>query len=141
MRLGFYSEIARRDIVQIRNLISNAGISSYPREIRECRQHLIELKGYDFIISSSDFFSASTFRDLLFHVQEHHMTLSVLADFCKDHNLNFLGFDIDSDVKHLYNNRFSNDPAATNLDNWHIYETEHPDTFLGMYQFWIQKTQ
>ena len=141
MRLGFYSEIARRDIVQVRNLISNAGISSSPQEIRDCRQHLIELKDYDFITSSSDFFSASTFRDLLFHVQEHRMTLSALANFCKDHSLNFLGFDIDSNVKRLYRSRFSNDPAATNLDNWHIYEVEHPGIFLGMYQFWIQKTQ
>ena len=140
MRLGFYSEIARQDIVQVRNLISNAGIGSSPREIRDCRQHLIELKDYNFITSSSDFFSASTFRDLLFHVQEHRMTLSALANFCKDHSLNFLGFDIDSNVKRLYRSRFSNDPAATDLNNWHIYEAEHPDTFLGMYHFWIQKT-
>ena len=83
MRLGFYSEIARQDIVQVRNLISNAGIGSSPREIRDCRQHLIELKDYNFITSSSDFFSASTFRDLLFHVQEHRMTLSALANFCE----------------------------------------------------------
>lgn len=140
MRLGFYSEIARRDIVRVQNLISKAGISSSPREIRNCRQHLIELKDYDFITNSSDFFSTSTFRDLLFHVQEHRMSLPVLADFCKDHDLNFLGFDIDSSVKRSYSTRFSTDLAATDLNNWHIYETEHPDIFLGMYHFWIQKT-
>jgi 2-polyprenyl-3-methyl-5-hydroxy-6-metoxy-1,4-benzoquinol methylase len=143
MKLGFYSELARRDIVRVRDLISKAGIGSSPREIRYCRKHLLELKNlkdYSFTTSSSDFFSASTFRDLLFHVQEHRMTLPVLANFCKDHNMNFLGFEIDSSVKNSYTNRFSNDPSATDLYNWHIYEREHPDTFLGMYHFWIQKT-
>ena len=144
MKLGFYSELARRDILRVRDLISKAGIGSSPREIRAYRKHLLELKnlkGYGFTTNSSDFFSASTFRDLLFHVQEHRMTLPVLANFCKDHNLNFLGFEIDSSVKNSYTSRFSNDPSATDLDNWHIYEKEHPDIFLGMYHFWIQKTQ
>jgi hypothetical protein len=25
------------------------------------------------------------------------------------------------------------------LDRWHAFETEKPDTFVGMYQFWVQK--
>ena len=25
------------------------------------------------------------------------------------------------------------------LDNWHVFETENPLTFLNMYQFWLQK--
>jgi hypothetical protein len=25
------------------------------------------------------------------------------------------------------------------LDRWHALETEKPDTFAGMYQFWVQK--
>jgi hypothetical protein len=25
------------------------------------------------------------------------------------------------------------------LDRWHAFETERPDTFAGMYQFWLQK--
>jgi hypothetical protein len=28
---------------------------------------------------------------------------------------------------------------ATDLDRWHAYETEAPDTFVAMYQFQIQK--
>ena len=22
---------------------------------------------------------------------------------------------------------------------WQLFESEHPDTFFGMYQFWVQK--
>jgi hypothetical protein len=66
------------------------------------------------------------------------MNLKILADFLKDHDLNFLGFDLSSSVIRAYKTRFPNDPSATNLDQWHIYEEENPNTFIGMYQFWIQ---
>ena len=69
------------------------------------------------------------------------MNLKILADFFKDHDLNFLGFEFSSPVIRAYKNRFPNDPSATNLDQWHIYEEENPNTFIGMYQFWIQKSE
>ena len=142
MRLGFYSEIARRDIVRVRNFISKQGIGSSANEIRFLRNQLkvlSESQDFGFAIRSSDFFSTSTCRDLLFHVQEYRMSLPLLAKFFQDHDLRFLGFDIDSSVKRSYKQRFPNDPTATDLNNWHIYELENPDTFTAMYQFWIQK--
>ena len=93
MKLGFYSEIARRDIVKVRNLISSAGIGSSSQDIRGYRKHLLGLKNskdYGFATISSDFFSTSACRDLLFHVQEHRMNLRTLDRFFKDHDLNFL---------------------------------------------------
>ena len=142
MALGFYSKIARRDIVTVRDMIAKEGVGSSAQEIRAYRKHLLEVKdtdGFGFATSSSDFFSTSACRDLLFHVQEHRMTLPVLSDFFKENDLNFLGFEIDSSVTRSYKNRFPNDPSATDLSNWHIYEEENPDTFKSMYQFWIQK--
>jgi 2-polyprenyl-3-methyl-5-hydroxy-6-metoxy-1,4-benzoquinol methylase len=142
MRLGFYSELARRDIVRVRNLISSVGIGSSSQEIRGYRKDLLESKNsenYGFVTSSSDFFSTSACRDMLFHVQEHRMNLPTLDRFFKDHDLTLLGFEIDSSVIRAYKNRFPNDLSATNLDQWHIYEEENPNTFIGMYQFWIQK--
>jgi hypothetical protein len=38
-----------------------------------------------------------------------------------------------------YRRRFPDDPTMVNLDRWHAYEQEQPDTFAGMYQFWIAK--
>ena len=38
-----------------------------------------------------------------------------------------------------YRGRFPDDPAMTDFDNWHVFETENPLTFLNMYQFWLQK--
>jgi len=25
------------------------------------------------------------------------------------------------------------------LDKWHVFETENPKTFFGLYQLWLQK--
>ena len=142
MRLGFYSEIARRDIVRVRNLISSAGIGSSSQDIRDYRKDLLGLKkseNYGFATGNSDFFSTSECRDLLFHVQEHRMSLLTLEKYIKDNELTFLGFEIDSSVIQAYKKRFSNDKSATNLEQWHIYEEENPDTFIGMYQFYVQR--
>jgi hypothetical protein len=38
-----------------------------------------------------------------------------------------------------YRARFPDDPAAVNLDHWQQFEADNPDTFAGMYQFWVQK--
>ena len=142
MKLGFYSEVARRNIVKVRTHIAERGYGATANEIRRCRQDLVDLgKSADFgtTFKLSDFFSVSNCRDLLFHVQEHRMTLVSIDAFLRENNLVFLGFEIAPHILHAYKRRFPDDHAATNLSQWQIFESENPDTFLGMYQFWIQK--
>jgi tetratricopeptide (TPR) repeat protein/2-polyprenyl-3-methyl-5-hydroxy-6-metoxy-1,4-benzoquinol methylase len=142
MNLGLYSELARRNIVKARNLISQKGYGATPNEIRECRQYLRQIDSVDNLgnaIRASDFYSISTCRDLLFHAHEQRMTLDAIAKFLGENNLTFLGFEIDPSIIRSYKLRFPGDRAATNLDQWQIYESENPDTFFEMYQFWIQK--
>jgi hypothetical protein len=38
-----------------------------------------------------------------------------------------------------YRNLFGGDHLMRDLDRWHALESERPDTFAGMYQFWVQK--
>jgi hypothetical protein len=87
-----------------------------------------------------DFFTTSTCRDLLFHVQEHRLTLAEIDGFLAAHHLRLLGFLLEDAVLAAYRRRFPDDPGAVNLDYWQAYEKDHPDTFSGMYQFWLQKT-
>ena len=144
MKLGFYSEIARRDIVRARAIIAERGYDSSAEGIRRCRQDLLELHkhmGLGLAVDASDFFSTSSCRDLLFHVQEHRVNLPDIATFLDRHGLRLLGFEIDKEVLDRYHQRFPDDEAATNLHNWDIFEKENPDTFSGMYQFWVQKTE
>jgi len=142
MKLGFYSESARRNIVRIRDIIARRGYGSTAEDIRRCRQELIHLderEDFGNTVRSPDFFSSSACRDLLFHVQEHRMTLPDISAFLSKNALRFLGFEIDANILSAYRKRFPEDDAATDLKLWHRFESEHPDTFSGMYQFWIQK--
>ena len=142
MKLGFYSELARRDIVRVREQIAQRGYAATPEGIRQCRQELVDSYGdgqWGRVTKSSDFFSTSTCRDLLFHVQEHRTTLTAIAAFLQAHGLKFLGFELDPHIVNAYRSRFPKDSAATDLAQWQLFEHGNPDVFFNMYQFWVQK--
>jgi tetratricopeptide (TPR) repeat protein/2-polyprenyl-3-methyl-5-hydroxy-6-metoxy-1,4-benzoquinol methylase len=143
MKLGFYSEVARCSIGKARAVIAEQGYTATTaNEIRECRQYLMgtdKQTDFEAITRSFDFFTTSACRDLLFHAKEHCLTLSRIEEFCHEHNLTFLGFEIDPAVLHAYRDRFPDDRAGTNLRQWQIFENENPHTFFSMYEFWTQK--
>ena len=95
LKIGLYSERARQEVVQCRELISMEGKPVDAKVIREFRQKILrntlgmEMKD---IISSPDFYNLSGCRDLLFHVQEHRFNPLQLEEICIDLNLDFLGF-------------------------------------------------
>ena len=137
MRLGFYSEIARRHVVKAREIIAAHGYASTPDDIRRFRQDAsVDLQ---WLRDSGDFYATSDCRDLLFHVQEHRLTLGQIESFLGESGLHFIGFNLDARVLHQYRARFTDDPTSTNLRNWARFEADNPDTFAGMYQFWIQQ--
>ncbi|MCC7186907.1 MAG: class I SAM-dependent methyltransferase, partial [Acidobacteria bacterium] len=139
MRLGFYSATARRHITRARQRISAAGYGATPADIRRCRQHLrqIEAAEQTGVVSLGDFYSTSNCRDLLLHVQEHCLTLDAIATFLQQNDLAFLGFLLEAPVLQAYRQRFPDDSHCTDLHCWAHFERENPDTFIGMYQFWI----
>jgi len=142
MRIGLYSELARQDIVKARKLVAARGYRATAEDIRRARQELIAVAAEQqllFVRDSWDFFSISECRDLLFHVQEHRMTLPQIAAFLAAQKLHFLGFELAEPLWLAYGARFPADPARTDLDNWHRFENENPRSFQGMYQFWVQK--
>jgi tetratricopeptide (TPR) repeat protein/SAM-dependent methyltransferase len=142
MGLGFYSELARRHVVKTREMIAARGYASTPEDIRRFRQDLaaqdlsVELQ---WLSEIPDFYSTSECRDLLFHVREHRLTLGQIESFLAEFGLHFIGFELDPRVLHQYRVRFADDPSGTNLRNWAGFEADNPDTFVGMYRFWIQK--
>jgi 2-polyprenyl-3-methyl-5-hydroxy-6-metoxy-1,4-benzoquinol methylase len=143
MKLGFYSQTARKNINHLREFIKTEGFGNTPDAIRACRQNLIEHSqssdiGDIFLLR--DFYSTSACRDLLFHVQEHQLTLPEIEAFLQSHGLKFIGFETDANTHDAYRQQFPDDPAETNLSNWHQFEQDHPNTFISMYQFWLQKT-
>jgi 2-polyprenyl-3-methyl-5-hydroxy-6-metoxy-1,4-benzoquinol methylase len=139
MHLGLYSEAGRRDVWAARKLIADRGFGSTPDEIRRCRQELLETPLAS-VTRFTDFFTTSECRDLLFHVQEARLSIPMLKAFITKHGLKFLGFEFGLPALQRYRGQFTSSGWAwTDLDRWHAFESENPDTFSGMYQFWIQK--
>jgi hypothetical protein len=139
MHVGLYSELARRDIVAARAFIAERGYRSTADDIRRCRQELLK-SSLKSVARAGDFFSTSECRDLLFHVQESRMTIPQIKSFLVENGLRFIGFEFAPRVLQQYRVAFGSDSALRDLDRWHAYETERPDTFAGMYQFWVQKS-
>jgi Tfp pilus assembly protein PilF/SAM-dependent methyltransferase len=142
MRLGFYSECARQTVVAARSVIADHGYGANAADIRRCREHLISAEDgrrFKQLTASSDFYGTSECRDLLFHVQEHRFTLPQIKDILKEFGLDFIGFDLEHHVMKKYHERFPDDTSRTNLDYWNVFEAENPNTFVGMYQFFVQK--
>ena len=140
MRIGLYSELARRHVVRARELARS--FAATPQDIRRFRAR-VRASGDDDMIArlerSEDFFSVSGCRDLMFHVQEHRFTLPRIASMIDELGLDFLGFELrDPTVSASYRSRFAEDPERRNLARWHAYEEEFPDTFSKMYQFWVR---
>jgi tetratricopeptide (TPR) repeat protein/SAM-dependent methyltransferase len=142
MVVALYSELARADIAEARRIIAERGYQANVEDIRRFRREVLSagaVPPWTSIATYSDFFSTGSCRDLLFHVQEHRLTLPQIRAFLEENDLAFLGFEIDAAVLGRYGTKFPGEGAATDLDLWHVFETENPKTFAGMYQFWIQK--
>jgi SAM-dependent methyltransferase len=139
MRVGLYSELARRDIVTAREFIERQGIAPTLDGIRRARMEIMASPLRN-VTRFGDFFSTSECRDMLFHVQERRFTLPELKAFFAENNLRFVGFVLPPAVRERYHAQFRAAGAPmSDLNLWHKIESEHPDVFTGMYQFWVQK--
>jgi SAM-dependent methyltransferase len=141
MRIGLYSELGRRDIPKIRDEISrsNVDITSHD-DIKSFRNTIIssgEEHHKQILDHNTSFYSMSMLRDLLFHVQEHHVSLPQIEDSLSSLGLMFCGFEDSFTVQQFKESYIDND--LYDLNKWVLFEKEHPEWFAGIYQFWCQK--
>jgi hypothetical protein len=142
MRIGLYSEQARRVIVEARAHIAARGYRATADDIRRCRQDIFrEAAQWKMLIGANDFYSMSGCRDLLFNVMEHRFTIPEIAAFLNDNELSFLAFEPfdDSTVIEKFRKQFAGAADEADLDQWHRFEADHPETFWGMYIFTAAK--
>jgi SAM-dependent methyltransferase len=140
MTVGLYSELARADIVAARAFIAAEGFPPTPDGIRRCRQTMLAHPRFKAFARLGDFYSTSDCRDLLFHAQECRLTIPQIQDFLAAQQLTFIGFEFAPQTVQALRAAFAQaGRSINNLDHWHAYETEHPDTFRAMYQFAVQK--
>ena len=127
MRVGLYSELARRHVVRARELIAASGFRPTPAGIRACRAAILARQDDPLlarVARGEDFYSLSGCRDLIFHVQEARFTLPRIAELLAELGLEFIGFEWpDADTPARYRTRFPGDPAQTDLVRWHRFES------------------
>ena len=143
LKLGLYSEISRQHIVKAKEFIKNKKFKNTIEDIRNCRELIANEKKDPLlqkVFHGYNFYSTSSVRDLMFHVQEHRFTIPEISKMLKNLNLEFLGF-INPFIKTEFSEFFPNDKKNISLGNWNQFEISHPDTFAGLYQFWVRKIQ
>jgi len=139
MRIGLYSQLARRHIEKIQGEIFQKKIAKEGEEIKLLRQELINSSEvhHEKISKNADFYSLSTVRDLLFNVQEHRFELLQIRDYLEAIGLKFCGFELENIPE--FDKSYILESDRYDLEKWDEYERENPDTFASMYQFWCQK--
>ncbi len=96
MQIGLYSELARKVVVEAREIIRREALGSDRDTIRDFRARVwrgeLGDRLYAMARNSEDFFSTSDCRDLLFHYNEHRYTLAQLKRELQELELGFIGF-------------------------------------------------
>ena len=140
MKIGVYSKLARADFVQLGEEL--AATDNPANSIRSYRYEIIALPDdapLKRVLARHEFYTLSECRDLLFHVEEHRFDLPEIARCLDTLDLEFIGFEMrERAVIDRYRARFPDDPGALNLEKWHQFEIDNPQTFIGMYQFWVR---
>ncbi len=145
MNIGLYSDIAREHIVEARKQIAKKKYTASSADIKKYREEIFDMYNNSNsiilkVLDSTDFYSMSACRDLLFHIQEHRFTLLQIEAALNNLGLKFLGFELkQSWVKSKFFKLYPEKNTQESLSLWHQFEIKYPNAFRGMYQFWVQK--
>ena len=141
MKIGLYSDLARKHIVDLRKETFRLGIGSSNDEIKKFREQLIASSNTvtKRLLNSGNFYSMSELKDLLFHVSEHRFTIPKIKESLSDLGLIFCGFELEGQVRENMRKDKTDIDNYLDLDQWENFEKSNPDFFSGMYQFWSQK--
>ena len=140
MRIGLYSNLARQHIAKTQKEITQTKIGSDDLSMKIFRNKIIRSQEnhHKKVILTGDFYSVSSLRDLLFHVQEHRFTIPQIENCLSILDMEFCGFESERIIQNfLAQNTNFND--LYDLRKWHKFEKNHPHTFGSMYVFWCQK--
>ena len=142
MYVGLYSATARRGLTALRERLAGTGVDpADPEAIRRVRARILARPADEFersLADSADFYTLSNVRDLLFHAHERPLTLDAIGAFLEDEGLNLLHMDVRPHIAEAFA-AAQGESAMLDLQAWAAFERDNPDTFDGMYLFWIGK--
>ncbi len=145
LKLGLYSELARKFVVKMKEYIKIKNYSDTPEDMKKFRNDIFNHQENNIsndivtkLFLSNCFWNLSGVRDLIFHKQEYRYCIDELMEIFNLFNFEFLGFVIQKDILDYFTEKFPNDKYKSNLKNWDYLEKNHPEIFGGMYQFWLK---
>ncbi len=142
MRVALYSRAARQAVARARDWGAGQCLAPDLAGIRRMRAWVLAHPAGDpvrALADSPDFWSASGVRDLLMHEQEHCYTCERIESELAALGLAFIGFELaGARPARDYLSLNPGDPATRSLPAWSRVEAANPDTFAGMYQFWVR---
>ena len=141
MSIALYSNIARRHYAAAQSFIAEKGIPGTEEAMKTFRRDAARILPYpvyhNLVTQSHDFYQLSPLRDLLFHEQEHRMTLPQIDSMMRRLGLRLIEMSVSSQQRSDYNKIFGETPDT--FENWHKFEEMHPGTFSSMYRFWCSR--
>ena len=143
LKVGVYARRAREPVERLRERLEapeRIGGDDVVRALRERAVALVR-RHPDLRAAARwrDFHSLHEFRDMVLHPAEHTFTLPGLAGIVREMGLEFLGFArLPSPVLGAFRSRHPGADALRDLSLWDAFEAEHPDSFRGLYQFWLR---
>ncbi|MGK0171569.1 MAG: tetratricopeptide (TPR) repeat protein/SAM-dependent methyltransferase [Gammaproteobacteria bacterium] len=141
MKIGLYSECARAAVVAARAVVAERHLSPDLDGIRALRTLVFagEIPQISVLANSDDFYCTSGCRDLVFHACEHRFTIERIAASLENLGLDLVGFEqVDGVAQKRFGQTQTSLPA---LARWASVEAQYPQTFEGMYQFWVQSSR
>jgi ubiquinone/menaquinone biosynthesis C-methylase UbiE len=129
--VGVYSKVARLPVTYLRARIAREGVPSTPAAMRAFRAQLLREPGSSALIDPlcGDLFSLSMFRDLLFHVHEHHYTLTELEKRATECGLWLLGYEVPSGLR----GQVTLPPSPPTFAQWRALEMQYTGTIRMFY--------
>lgn len=140
--LSLYSKAARDfTLGPASAYIKEKNYSSSEDDIRRFRRDIMTMPSNNECkrcMSVADFYSLSECNDLLFHVQEHRYTPSMIWDIAKRHALVPFHIYMSPEHQQAFNNLF---PGQSPLDPDLLEKFEHefPKTFMEMYKIYFRR--
>lgn len=143
IHLSLYSELARREIVRLRQGHEKDIPSITSDDVRRHRLHW--MRDIPDVIDERlslrwDFFDLNRCKDLLFHPLEHRFTVPQIARFLETLGLEFRGFEKPGLIRTQYWTNYPATKDQRNLSCWHDFELNNPDAFSNLYEIWTKKT-
>ncbi len=145
IKIGLYSEIARRHITEASRYFKKLGYTDSDDDIRRVRRAILELGGehpfHRAATGLGDFYTLSECRNLFFLVHEVRHSIPDITRLLESVDLEFIGFEFpDERARRVFYEINGEGTPLSDLDAWEGVERQRPEIFINMYNFWCRRT-